>query len=185
MNGENVAEILIKDETRLVIQVPSRSEPGKTHLVTATKAPDRLNCDCMAAQTLHPCHHMLDLKEIIDEWRKEQEKTESPVDVQYFSKILGECVQSQHHKARKFIEHECLQWDPDRKCFICLPIPGYNSTTYSLFHTKDSFQCDCQAFVKKYKESGHGFCSHVLALLIFLKRKENEQLCRDNCHAGR
>ena len=77
-------------------------------------------------------------------------------------------------KARAFIspENNCIQWDKDQKCFICLPIKGYNKTTYRMNKLKNgSFDCSCQFYNKVSQFWEQPICSHTLALYLYLKLK--------------
>ena len=88
-------------------------------------------------------------------------------------------------KARKFVELGLIDYDKENKCYLCKPIPGYNSTTYHLIwdktkpkykgEGKGEFECSCQYNQKTFK-----MCSHILALYMQLKiwnwRRRNEQI---------
>jgi predicted nucleic acid-binding Zn finger protein len=167
-----MTEVLMKEDNRLVLRVPSNTIPDKTYFLTITKTPERTYCECLGFKTHGYCDHIRKNKTVIEEFLN-AERAEDPVDVQYFSKMLGACLQSQHHKAQKFIQHRCIQWDIERETFVCMPIPGYNTQTYTLKKNDGFFSCDCQSYVTKQKQTGQGWCSHILALLIWLKRKEN------------
>jgi len=80
-------------------------------------------------------------------------------------------------KARSFLRNKCIEYDPagekyaertpgdyeDHK-FICKPIPGYNSTTYRMWHKNGEFECSCQFY-----QTTKAQCSHITALWLFLK----------------
>jgi hypothetical protein len=75
-------------------------------------------------------------------------------------------------KARSFLDHNCIQWDKDNKVFVCLPIKGYNKTTYRMEKLKDgTFNCSCQFYNKVSKDWDQPICSHILALWLYLKLK--------------
>ena len=81
-------------------------------------------------------------------------------------------------KARKFLELNCIAYDPEGEKygyekgdyenhkFICLPIKGYNKTTYRMWWSKEiqDFVCSCQ-FNQKVKMP----CSHITALWLWIK----------------
>jgi len=90
------------------------------------------------------------------------------VDVQYYDHVRGELKHSQEYKAKKFLAHDCIQYDYDNKVFQCLPIEGYNTRTYTLERIEGRYQCNCQGYAKAKKDTGMGFCSHVWALLLHL-----------------
>lgn len=77
-------------------------------------------------------------------------------------------------KAKTFLDNGCVQYDKELKCYICLPLKNYNSTTYHLrnnYAFKSGFECDCQfhnKVVSKNPEIGL-MCSHALALKLQLK----------------
>lgn len=80
-------------------------------------------------------------------------------------------------KARLFLKNNCIQYDPnetkydgygeyDGHRFICLPIKGYNSTTYRLWWNKvtNDFECSCQ-----FNQTTKFPCSHITALWLWIK----------------
>lgn len=72
-------------------------------------------------------------------------------------------------KARKFIEHNCIEWDRENKVWLCKPIKTYNKTTYHIKKTKEGFDCSCQFYVQTGK-----ICSHQLALYLYLKLRNQK-----------
>jgi len=102
--------------------------------------------------------------------------------VQWYSHHAQELKFSQQHKVINFLEHNCIQYDSIEKVFYCLPIPDYNSRTY-LLHNKTvdkSFMCNCQGFLKSFKEKGRGTCSHVGALYEFLAKRNKRGVLNEN-----
>ena len=77
-------------------------------------------------------------------------------------------------KARIFIKKELIEYDKEKKCYICKPIKGYNKTTYNLIWDKTKpkyngegygdFECSCQ-----FNQTTKKICSHILALYMMLK----------------
>jgi len=77
-------------------------------------------------------------------------------------------------KARKFVELGLIDYDKEKKCYLCKSIPNYNSTTYHIFWDKTKpkynglgngeFSCSCQ-----YNQRSLKMCSHILALYLQLK----------------
>ncbi len=101
---------------------------------------------------------------IINKPKGPQEIT--PQNIQYFSHHTGQFEQSQVNKAKKFVEHNCLDYLGDN-LFQCGPIIGYNKRTYTLKKGPDGeFSCNCQFFVTKGK-----MCSHILALYYAFRLK--------------
>lgn len=90
--------------------------------------------------------------------------------VQFYSEHAKELLYSQRNKILRFLECRCLEYDGDG-VFLCLPIPGYNKTTYSMKkNVVGDWECSCQ-FYQKYKKLGEvRFCSHLGALFEFFKR---------------
>ena len=91
--------------------------------------------------------------------------------VQYYSSHTHELAHSQIHKASIFVELDLIQYDSNEKCYYCLPIPNYNSTTYKMIKHKIGWVCDCQACTKKINDNIYCPdieekipCSHILAL---------------------
>jgi len=86
-------------------------------------------------------------------------------------------------KARKFVELGLIDYDKEKKCYICKPISGYNKTTYHLIWDKSrlkyngkgygEFECSCQ-----YNQKTLKICSHILALYMQFRiwnwNKKNE-----------
>lgn len=100
-----------------------------------------------------------------------------PIDIQYYDSVKGELVHTQEYKAKKFIEHECIVWSPEERCFICKPIKGYNVRTYHLIPDGSGhFSCDCQGYRKKERDGDRPFCSHVFALYLAFKTKTRTTL---------
>lgn len=88
-------------------------------------------------------------------------------DVQYYSSLEKELKHSQVHKAKKFLELGCIEYDKELKGFICKPIKGYNKTEYHLKSNKNvvgGYECNCQHFVMQTKKGFDPRCSHILAL---------------------
>ena len=112
-----------------------------------------------------------------------EEPTElTPNNVVYYSstykglKILDETgtwkTYAIRMKARRFLRENCIVYSKEKKCYQCLPIKGYNKTTYDLKANKDkTFECSCQFHqqVVKKKNIPGLCCSHALALKLMLK----------------
>lgn len=104
------------------------------------------------------------------------EKTEkpdklTPKNVQYYCSHTGELKHSQIHKASIFVELGLIQYDSLNKCYYCLPIDGYNSTTYTLTKGKVGYFCNCQCCRNKIRDGTYNpdiedlrACSHLMAL---------------------
>lgn len=92
-------------------------------------------------------------------------------DIQFYSEHAQELKYSQQHKVRKLLEHNCIQYDGVNKVFVCLPVKGYNSTTYTLLKGPKGFVCTCQGFLTKVKKGESPTCSHIGALYEKLARR--------------
>lgn len=100
---------------------------------------------------------------------------EMPIDVQYYDHFTGELAHTQTHKAQKFIEHGCIEYNSEMKVFLCGPIKGYNTRTYTLRYIGSGrFSCNCQGYKKKMETTYDPFCSHILALMLYFKSKKKE-----------
>lgn len=87
----------------------------------------------------------------------------TPRNVQYFSHHTGQFEKTQVSKAKKFVEHNCYEYNGDG-FFLCNPIIGYNKRTYTIRKGKEDFECNCQFFVTKGQ-----MCSHILGLYYAFK----------------
>jgi len=95
--------------------------------------------------------------------------------VQYWSHTARQLEKSQINKAKKFIEFDCIKY-AGNGVFVCEPLPGYNSTTYTIDKSPNyekTFACNCQCWQKKLKEGEiipeGANCSHVLSLYFCFK----------------
>ena len=100
----------------------------------------------------------------------------TPKNVQYYSSHTHELAHSQVHKASLFIEKDCIKYSEVEKCYYCLPLPGYNTTTYRIIKGKVGWICDCQSCQTKIKKDEYcpnieekTACSHILALYYNFK----------------
>ena len=100
----------------------------------------------------------------------------------YYSASARELKGSQHTKALKFLQLGCIEFVPERNCFICKSIPGYNKTTYELGVVKElgeiRIECNCQYYQTQKKKGRVKMCSHLLALEIWNEenKKKNDNL---------
>jgi hypothetical protein len=72
---------------------------------------------------------------------------------------------SQKAKAREFNRLELIKYAGNGK-FHCLPVKGYNKTTYTLEKRNGEWTCSCQWYCKQGL-----VCSHIQALWLYLKNK--------------
>lgn len=98
-----------------------------------------------------------------------------PQEVQFYSAHARDLLQTQQHKIKKFIEHNCIAY-AGNGVFICKPIPGYNKTTYEMMKGSTSeFECNCQYFQSKKRKGESAYCSHIGALFEnFARRRKYE-----------
>ena len=101
---------------------------------------------------------------------KQRELNEGPKEitvetVQYWSHHTQQFARTQVSKAKKFIEHGCYEYTGDG-IFLCNPIKGYNTRTYTIKKGKgeEEFDGNCQKGMQ-----GSGVCSHVLGLYYAFK----------------
>lgn len=106
-----------------------------------------------------------------------------PENVQYYSHHAKECRNSQQHKIDKFLEHHCIQYDQEKKVYYCLPIEGYNKTTYTIRKKDGELVCDCQYCQTKLRKGEDAMCSHIGALYEFWARG-HKQRKEENVYAG-
>lgn len=74
-------------------------------------------------------------------------------------------------KAKKFLENDCIKEIPFG--WACLPIEGYNKTSYEIKPGKQGFTCNCQGFKTRIDKGEKRICSHILAVkqLMYINRK--------------
>jgi hypothetical protein len=75
-------------------------------------------------------------------------------------------------KAKKFLKNKCIEYSKEKKCYLCKPLKGYNTSTYELKSLPNQeFECNCQFYqrVVKKQEIPGLICSHILALKLMLK----------------
>lgn len=84
------------------------------------------------------------------------------------SDILNIASKEQYKKAEKFLKNGSIietYIDPSGRIhrFKCIPINGYNVTTYNIIKYKNgSYTCTCQ-----YYRTSKQVCSHILAVAMF------------------
>jgi len=112
-----------------------------------------------------------------------------PGEVQYYSHLEKSLKQSQLYKAEKFLALDRIQYDTGKRVFVCLPIKGYNTRTYTLTRVKEPWcylyadaegnaherkvehECNCQFAQKCKREGKPPWCSHLLALHLWFDRR--------------
>jgi hypothetical protein len=92
-------------------------------------------------------------------------------EIQYYSEHVRALAYSQVHKAEKFLEFDCLKWNPDAKVWLCAPIPGYNKTTHEIKKEGGAFVCSCQGCQTRIRKGNSPNCSHIGALYIKFERR--------------
>lgn len=75
-------------------------------------------------------------------------------------------TKSQQYKIRKLVEHKCIKrTGPDT--WLCLPIQGYNSTTYKITRDVAGIHCNCQFYVMNSSiTGGTKDCAHIGAMIL-------------------
>lgn len=94
---------------------------------------------------------------------------ETPREVQYYCHIEEELLHSRKHKAMKFVENKCIEFNKEQNFFVCKPLIGYNTREYRI--DRDStvewgYRCNCQFYTMNEKKDEPKMCPHILALLI-------------------
>ena len=77
----------------------------------------------------------------------------------YWFEKSGELLGGMKNKARKFLEHNCIEYKGNKQ-YICKPIQGYNSTTHQIDMIQE--KCTCQASKRNGIE-----CSHIKAVKLY------------------
>ena len=91
-----------------------------------------------------------------------------PENIQHYSPGIGTLDRPVSYKVKELLRLGNIKKVHDDE-YICLPILGYNTTTYRLTRRPDgSFQCQCQGF-RKYNT-----CAHRQALYKAFDIKENQ-----------
>ena len=103
----------------------------------------------------------------------EFDEREKMVDIQYYDHLLKELKHSQEYKIQKFLDHDCVVF-VGNNTFEVRPIEGYNTRTYTVNMGGNEPTCNCQYCVMERKKGRSGICSHIGAVLMYLKERENE-----------
>ena len=111
------------------------------------------------------------------------DEEESPRTVQYYSSHTRALGHRQQNKVEKFLEHDCVRYNPDTKQFSIAPIPGYNVTEHFLERDSElGWTCDCQGFAVRLKRHLENpltepspICSHICTLLESFARRHKER----------
>ena len=90
--------------------------------------------------------------------------------VQYYDHTSQSLRKTLNDKAKKFIDCGCLESALDGNGYLCHPIQGYNTRTYHIQRVDESYVCNCQGFQSKLKKGEFPFCSHVLAVILWLRK---------------
>lgn len=101
-------------------------------------------------------------------------------EIQYYDHYEQALTQSQKKKVDTLVERGLIKYNKDGKCFVCEPIPGYNTRTYQMTKRLNGrFDCNCQFMAvqrKKLENNEIGedemrHCSHIAALIVMFKNK--------------
>jgi len=114
----------------------------------------------------------------------------------FYSEHARELVGSTENKIKAILAQGCIEWDSEKKCFICKPImqkngKPYNKTTHIIKnHKAFGFSCSCQWWQMKLKKHESDpinnpapGCSHICALYEFLKRR-NMNIRQEKIYGG-
>ena len=102
-----------------------------------------------------------------------------PSEVQYYSSKDHLLSRRQLNKAQMLVKLDKIQYDVVSGNYFCLPITGYNSTTYKMERAPYNawgWICDCQGCRTKIEKLGmkDAFCSHVHALHLYFDKRNRE-----------
>lgn len=89
-------------------------------------------------------------------------------EVQYYDHYLKTLKHTQKHKAKKFLKHNCIKYI-GHSTFVCNPIEGYNTRSYTLKRVNNKWTCNCQFFVRMSLRGEDPICSHIMALFLAFK----------------
>jgi hypothetical protein len=89
------------------------------------------------------------------------------------SKLGDKQVATLLHKAQLFLELECIKKSGPNE-YLCLPIKGYNKTTYKIEFKDNEWICNCQGYNSKLKSGEYANCSHIIAVKQWRFIKEHE-----------
>jgi|SRR3972149_6563636 len=104
---------------------------------------------------------------------------------EHFKRLEGfDGANTIRNKARMFVKLKLIEYDksggkydpfdvwkePSHHKFICRPLPR-NHVTYRIIWNKElnDFECSCQYFQTKMLKGEKPYCSHWLALYLYLK----------------
>ena len=92
--------------------------------------------------------------------------------VQYYDIVTRTLKKSQKQKANKFIENDCIK-EIGFGTFNVYPIKGYNKLVYTVNIIE--MDCNCQyATTQKKMGKTQCSCSHIFAVIQYLRRNRNE-----------
>ncbi len=63
------------------------------------------------------------------------------------------------YKIKRFVKLGCIVKQKEGE-WICKPVPGYNTRTYTMVKDLSGWRCNCQGYNKR------GSCSHIDELMI-------------------
>ena len=90
-------------------------------------------------------------------------------EIQYYDHYTKTLKHTQRHKAKKFLKHDCIKYIGN-SVFVCDPIQGYNTRTYTLKRVNGEWTCNCQFFVRMSQRGENPICSHLQALFLAFKQ---------------
>jgi len=87
-----------------------------------------------------------------------------PNQIQFYSEKLKKLKYPVKHKVMKILANDCLSCVDGH--WICRPILGYNTTTYTIEEKNGGYECSCQGCQSKIKRGLSPICSHILAVRL-------------------
>ena len=89
--------------------------------------------------------------------------------LQYYNLYERCLAYPQSYKIRRLLELNRIQPGDELGEWVCLPVPGYNTRTYTMtpnHHFHCGWECNCQGFQSKVRKGKEPHCSHINALRI-------------------
>lgn len=83
--------------------------------------------------------------------------------IQHYNHKTQSLEQPLEYKVQRILDLHCLLKQAEDR-WVCRPIAGYNTRTYTLQRQHYGWSCNCQGYSKKQT------CSHEQALVIYLRR---------------
>lgn len=84
--------------------------------------------------------------------------------VQFYSEKLKKLKYPVKRKVLKLLANNCLECIDGH--WICKPILGYNTRTYTIEEKNGGYECNCQGCQSRIRKGLSPICSHILAVRL-------------------